>query len=146
MPRWSVWQPGKQECKGGKKLCICWMTPGEKICCWIFWLISSGIKKRPNSFLHSTRILGKIIPRNTERDEKGFLHYERAQKELGRTLDDLDIEDVNLQCKRKSELYFLEERLALIEERLSPKVDCKAKGSLLLSCKLSYHPLLYLKE
>ena len=43
------------------------------------------------------------------------------KKELGRTLDDLDIEDVNLQCKRKSELYFLEERLALIEERLSPK-------------------------
>lgn len=53
--------------------------------------------------------------------QKDFSIMNERKKELGRTLDDLDIEDVNLQCKRKSELYFLEERLALIEERLSTK-------------------------
>ncbi|MGI6318295.1 MAG: hypothetical protein ACOX1J_06135 [Dethiobacteria bacterium] len=53
--------------------------------------------------------------------KKDFSIMNERKKELGRTLDDLDIEDVNLQCKRKSELYFLEERLALIEERLSTK-------------------------
>jgi hypothetical protein len=98
------------------------MTPGEKICCWIFWLISSGIKKRPNSFLHSTRILGKKLYQEILKEmKKDFSIMNERKKELGRALDDLDIEDVNLQCKRKSELYFLEERLALIEERLSPK-------------------------
>ena len=66
--------------------------------------------------------MGEFSIDKYKRDEKGFLHYERAQKRTGQTLDDLDIEDVNLQCKRKSELYFLEERLALIEERLS-KID-----------------------
>jgi hypothetical protein len=62
--------------------------------------------------------LYKEILKEMKRD---FSTMNERKKELGGTLDDLDLEDVNLQCKRQAELFFLEERLALIEERLSTR-------------------------